>query len=44
MYRADAIVPSIDGEVNFVKITHEEEESAAFLMGYVLYEECEFLQ
>ena len=44
VYRADAIVPSIDGEVDFVKITHEQEEPPAFLIGYVLYEECEFLE
>jgi hypothetical protein len=44
IYRADTIVPSLDDDFDFVKISHTQKEPTDFLYGYVLYDECEFIE
>lgn len=44
LYQADAIVPGLSEENDFIKILHVQNVEPKWLAGYVLYESCEIIE
>lgn len=44
LYQADAIVPGLSEDYDFIKISHLQKDEPIMLVGYVQYESCEIIE